>query len=179
METELAERLDAVKVAIQVKQLTDLEKQKEEIEKRLIECIARVQEARDLLHRCEALKEYASQCDQISHQITAISHTRIEVFRIAGELKRLDNIEQVELPQARVYLRNVSATAEAVNQTVQARKLVQAAEEAVREAQRSLKELEQAEAEQQQRGMSWLALRHVSFSVATRLRLNNNKSRSV
>ena len=150
-ETELAERLDAVKVAIQVKRLTDLGKQKEEIEKRLIECIARVQEARDLLYRCEALKKYASQCDQISHQITAISHTRIEVIRIAGELERLDNIEQVELPQARVYLRNVSAAAEAVTQTVQARNRVQAAEEAVREAQRSHEELAQAEVEQQQR----------------------------
>ncbi|HLQ30642.1 MAG TPA: AAA family ATPase, partial [Ktedonobacteraceae bacterium] len=62
-ESELAERLDAVKVAIQVKRLTDLEKQKEEIEKHLIECIARVQEARDRLDRCETLKEYASQCD--------------------------------------------------------------------------------------------------------------------
>ncbi len=150
-ESALAERLDAVKVAIQVKRLTDLEEQKEEIEKRLAECLARVQEARERLNRCATFKEYVSQCDQISHQITAIAHTRTELLRIAGELERLDTIEQVELPQARVYLRNVSAAAEAVTQTVQARKRVQTAAEAVREAQRSLKELEQTEAEQQQR----------------------------
>lgn len=150
-ETELAERLDAVKVAIQVKRLTDLEKQKEEIEKRLIECIARVQEARDRLDRCETLKEYASQCDQISHQITAISHTRTELFRIAGELERLDNIEQVELPRARAYLNDVRSAAEAVAQSVQARKQVQEAQEACREAERSVKALEQAEADQQQK----------------------------
>ncbi len=150
-ESELAERLDAVKVAIQVKRLTDLKKQKEEIEKRLTECIAQVQEARDRLSRCTALKEYVSQCDKVSHQITDISHTRTELLRIAGELERLDTIEQVELPQARVYLRDVSAAAEAVTQAVQARKRVQAAAEAVREARGSLKELEQVEAEQQQR----------------------------
>ncbi len=150
-ESALAERLDAVKVAIQVKRLTDLDEQKEEIEKRQAECLARVQEARERLNRCATFKEYVGQCDQISHQLTAIAHTRTELLRIAGELERLDTIKQVELPQARVYLRNVSAAAEAVIQTVQARKRVQAAEEAVREAQRSLKELEQAEAEQQQR----------------------------
>jgi DNA repair exonuclease SbcCD ATPase subunit len=150
-ESELAERLDAVKVAIQVKRLTNLGEQKEEIEKRLAECVARVQEARDRLSRCTALKDYVSQCDKVSHQITDISHTRTELLRIAGELERLDTIEQVELPQARVYLRDVSAAAEAVTQAVQARKRVQAAAEAFREAQDSLKELEQAEAEQQQR----------------------------
>ncbi len=94
-ETELAERLDAVKVAIQVKRLTDLEKQKEEIEKRLIEC--------------------------------------------------------VELPQARAYLNDVRSAAEAVAQSVQARKQVQEAQEASREAERSVKALEQAEADQQQK----------------------------
>ena len=150
-ESELAERLDAVKVAIQVKRLTNLGEQKEEIEKRLIECIARVQEARDRLDRCETLKEYASQCDQISHQITAISHTRTELFRIAGELERLDTIEQVELPRARAYLNDVRSAAEAVAQSVQARKRVQEAQEACHEAERSVKALEQAEAGQQQK----------------------------
>src|SRR5438132_8288911 len=41
-EAALAERLDAVKVAIQVKRLTDLEEQKEEIEKRQAGCLANV-----------------------------------------------------------------------------------------------------------------------------------------
>ncbi len=150
-ETALAERLDAVKVANQVKRLTDLGEQKEKIEKLLGECMVRVQEARDRLKRCDTLKEFVSQCDQVSHQIAAISHARTELLRIAGELERLDNIEQVELPQARVYLRDVSAAAEAVTQALQARKRVQEAAEAVREAQRRLKELEQSEAEQRQR----------------------------
>src|SRR5260370_28107909 len=92
-ESELAERLDAVKVAIQVKRLTDLKKQKEEIEKRLTECIAQVQEARDRLSRCTALKEHVSQCDKVSHQITDISHTRTALLRIPGDLKRLDSPE--------------------------------------------------------------------------------------
>ena len=150
-EAGLAERLDAVKVAIQVKRLTDLGEQKEKIEKLLEEYTVRVQEARDRLNRCATLKEYVSQCDQVSHQITAISHTRTELLRIAGELKRLNTIEQIELPQARVYLRDVLTAAEAVTQTVQARRKVQAVEEAVLEAQRRLKELEQAEDEQRRR----------------------------
>jgi len=150
-EYELAERLDAVKVAIQVKRLADLREQKEEFEKRLTECMAQVHEARERLERCTALKELVNQSDKASHQLTAISHTRTELLRITGELERLNIIEQVELPQARVYLGDVSAAAEAVAQTAQARGRVQAAAEAFREAQRSLKELEQAEAEQYQK----------------------------
>jgi len=149
--TELAERLDGVKVAIQVSRLIALAAQNEEIEKRLAVCMARVQEARDRLNRCTEIKEFVSQCEKITHQITDIAHTRNEILRIAGEIKRLDTIEQVELPQARVYLKDVLTTAEAVTQAVQARRKVEAAVQAVREAQRFLKELEQAENEQKQR----------------------------
>lgn len=148
---ELTERLDAVKVAIQLKRLADLREQKEAIEQRLVECIARVQEARDRLNRCTALKMFVGRCENISHQLTDISHTRTELLRIAGDLKRLDTIEQVELPQARIYLNDVLIAAEAVTQTVQARRKVEAAAEAVREANHHLKELEQAELEQRQK----------------------------
>jgi DNA repair exonuclease SbcCD ATPase subunit len=147
-ESELAKRLDAVKVAIQVKHLIDLKKQKEEMEQRLGECISRVQEARDRLNRCETLKEYSSQCDQVSHQVTAIAHARTELLRITGDLERLDTIEQVELPKARAYLNDVRSASEAVAQSVQARKQAQEAQEACREAERNVKELEQAEADQ-------------------------------
>ena len=150
-ESELAKQLDAVKVAVQVKRLTDLGEQKEAIEKRLGECMYRVQEARDRLDRCSALKGFVSQCENVSHQITDISHTRTELLRIAEELTRLDTIEQVELPQARVYLKDVLTAAEAVTQTVQTRRMLEAAAEAVREARHHLKELDQVEVEQQQR----------------------------
>ncbi len=150
-EAEFAERLDAVKVAIQVNRLAELGKQKEEFQRVLAECMTRVQEARGRLERCSTLKEYVSQSDKIDHQITAIAHTRSELLRIAGELERLDTIEQVELPQARAYLKDVRVAAEAVTQVVQARRRVQAAEEAYREAERSLKALEQAEADRQQK----------------------------
>ncbi|HCF87520.1 MAG TPA: hypothetical protein DEV72_20225 [Ktedonobacter sp.] len=147
-EAELAQRLDAVRIASQVKRLTDLGMQKEETEKRLRECTVRAQEARERLNRCVTLKEYVNQCDQVSRQITDIFRARNELGRVAEELARLDSIEQVELPQSQVHLRDVSTAAEAVTQTAEARSQVQEAEEAVREAQRQLKVLEQAGADQ-------------------------------
>ncbi len=147
-EAELAQRLDAVRIASQVKRLTELGMQKEETEKRLGECTVRAQEARERLNRCATLKEYVNQCDQVSRQITDIFRARNELGRVAEELARLDSIEQVELPQSQVYLRDVSTAAEAVTQTAEARRQVQEAEEAVREAQRQLKVLEQAGADQ-------------------------------
>ncbi len=150
-EAELAERLYAVRVAIQIERLSSLRVQKQEVEKQLGECMVRAQEARGRLNRCATLKEYVNRCDEVSRQVTDISHARNELTRVAEGLARLDTIEQAELPQAQVYLRDVSIAAEAVTQTAQARKRVQEAEEAVREAQRRLKELEQAEAEQQRK----------------------------
>lgn len=150
-EAELAERLDAVKVAIQMQYLSDLGEHKEKIERFLAACDVRVQEARERLNYCARLKECVSECENIGHQITDISHIRTELLRIAEELGRLDTIEKVELPQARIVLRDVSSAAEAVAQTVQARKQVQMAEDAVREVQQRFRELEQGEDEQQQR----------------------------
>ncbi|HEU0004116.1 MAG TPA: AAA family ATPase [Ktedonobacteraceae bacterium] len=150
-EAELAERLDAVKVAVQVKRLADLDQQKDAIEKRLEGCMDQVQEARDRLNRCSALKVFVSQSENVSHQLTDISHTRTELLRIAEDLKRLGTIEHVELPQARVYLKDVLTAAEAVTQTAQTKKKVETAAEAVREAHRHLKELEQIEIEQKQK----------------------------
>ncbi len=150
-ESELAERLDAVRVASEIKRLTDLGVRKEDAEKRLGECMVRAQEARDRLSRCATLKEYVGRCDQVVSQITDISHTRNELDRVAEELARLDSIEQVELPQAQVYLRDVFAAAEAVAQIAHVRKRVQEAEETVREAQRHIKELEQSLTEQQRK----------------------------
>jgi DNA repair exonuclease SbcCD ATPase subunit len=150
-EAELAQRLDAVRVASQVKRLTDLGVQKEEAEKRLGACMVRAQEARKRLNRCATLKENGGRCDQAASQITDISHARTELDRVAEGLARLDSIERVELPQARVYLGDVFTAAEAVAQTARAREQVQEAEEAVREAQRHIKELEQAVTEYQRK----------------------------
>ena len=150
-EAKLAERLDAVKVAIQTTLLADLDIQKEGIEKRLAECAIRVQQTRARLSRCATLKEYLGRCDQANRQLADASNARIEFDRAVQELVRLDTIEKRELPQARTHLNDMSAAAEAVAQTVQTRKRVQETEDAVREAQRRLKELEQAEDAQQQR----------------------------
>src|SRR5579884_358923 len=150
-EAELAERLDAVKVAGQLSRLAMLEKQEQDFHKLLAACKARAQEASDRLALCSQLKDHVSQCDRIDHQITAIAHTRAELQRIAGELKRLDAIERIELPQARAYLNDVRAAADAADQVLEARKRAQAAEEACREAERSIKVLEQAEADLRQK----------------------------
>lgn len=150
-EAELAERLDAVKVAIQTKRLSDLGVQREGVEKRLEECAVRVQQTRERLSRCATLREHLGRCDQASRQITDASNARRDLDRAVQELARLDTVETTELPQARAHLSDVSAAAEAVAQTMQARKRVQEEEEVVREAQRLLKELEQAETIQQQR----------------------------
>lgn len=160
-EAELTERLDAVKVASQVKHLSTLGIQKEEIEKRLGEYMVRAQEARERLNRCATLKEYVGRSDQANSQITSISHTRNELDRVAEELARLDSIERVDLPQAQVYLRDVFTASEAAAQIAHARKQVQVADETVREAQRHIKELEQAVAERQRKeeGLSQAQLR--------------------
>jgi len=150
-EAELGKRFDAVKVAVHVERLSGLNAQNEELEKHLQDCKIRTVEARKQLTRCATLKEYVNQCDEVSHQIVAITHARTELLRLAGELERLHAIEQVELPQARAYLSDVSAAAEAVGQTMQARSAVQSTKEAVWKAQRLLEGLKQAEDEQRQR----------------------------
>ena len=150
-EVRLAEHLDAVKVAVQVKHLSELEQQRDEVKEHLAECATRAQKARERLERCAVLKGYLNQCDQANRKLEDVSHARHERDRMARELERLARIEQVELPEARTYLNEVSTTAEAVVQTSQARKCVQDAKDAIREAQHRLEELERAEAERQRR----------------------------
>ena len=150
-ESELENRYDAVKVAVHIEHISDMTVQNQELEKRLRNCMVRAQDAREKLDRYAALNGYVSQCDQVGQRILAISHARTDLLRLTGELHRLDTIEQVELPQARNYLSDVSAAAEAVAQAVQARRTVQSAKDVVREAQRLMEELEQAEIEQRQR----------------------------
>lgn len=162
-EAGLTERLDAVKIAVQLKRLSGLEQQRDEVKEHFAECAARAQKARERLERCTTLKEYVNRCDQGSRQITDISHARNELDRIAEGLAKLDSIERIDLPSARAYLSDVSTAAGAVSLAVQARKRMQEAEESVREAQRRLKELEQVEAEQQRKeeGLSHAQLREV------------------
>ncbi len=75
-EGEVAEYLDAVKVASQVKYLSDLETQRGEVKKSLEECTRLAKEARDCLARCEALRKQVGYCDQASRQIAEIHHTQ-------------------------------------------------------------------------------------------------------
>ena len=150
-EAGLAERLDAVKVAVQLKHLSELEQQRDEVKEHLAECAARAQKARGRLERCAVLSGYLNQCDQASRKLADVSNAHRERDRTARELERLARIEQVELPAARTYLSEVSTTAEAVAQTSQARKRVQEARDAAREAQHRLEELERAEVERQRR----------------------------
>src|SRR5712692_6059426 len=150
-EARLAEHLDAVKVAVQIKHLSELEQRRVEVKEHLAECEARAQKARERLERSAVLREYLNQCDKAGRKLADVFHAHHEQDRIARELDRLARIEQVELPEARTYLNEVSTTAEAVAQTSQARKRVQEARDAVREAQHRLEELERAEAERQRR----------------------------
>jgi len=150
-ETELAERLDAVKIAGHMRRLGGLAVQRAELEAALDACASRVQHARDRLTRCEELKQQIANCDQASQRLMAIDHARGELRRSGEELARLERIGLVELPAARAYLSDVSIAAEAVAQTAQARLLVQRAKTAQSEAQRQLAELEQAEEEQQRK----------------------------
>jgi hypothetical protein len=73
-ETRMAENLDAVKVASQVKFLSDLETQSGEVEKSLTDCTRRAKEARTCLAQCELLKKQISRCDQATQQITKVRH---------------------------------------------------------------------------------------------------------
>ncbi len=150
-ETELAERLDAVKIAGHIRRLGGLAVQRAELEAALGACVLHVQHARERLTRCEELKQQIASCDQASQRLMTIDHARGELRRSGEELARLERIEQVELPAARAYLSDVSIAAQAVTQTAQARLRVQQAKTAQSEAQRQLAELEQAEEEQQRK----------------------------
>jgi DNA repair exonuclease SbcCD ATPase subunit len=131
-ETELAERLDAVKIAGHMRRLGGLAVQRAELEAALDACALRVQHARDRLTRCVELKQQIASCDQISQRLMAIDHAREELSRSEGELARLECIEQVELPTARTHLSDISAAAEAVAQTARARQSVKQAKELLR-----------------------------------------------
>jgi len=148
-ESSLQERLDAVKVAIQIKRLTELEAQQRAIEEELHVGQLRIQTARNRLHRCEALKEQFSQREQISQKLSTAYRIHDALLHVERELEGLTHLEQVELPDAEAYLSEVKKAAEAVALAAQARNRVQVAEEDTREAQRMLDALTQAEAEQQ------------------------------
>ena len=150
-EAELAERLDAVKVSVQLKRLSELEQQRNEIRERLAECAIRAKKAQERLDRCTSLRGYLVRCDQASRKLEDISFARQERNRTSGELTRLNYIEQNELPLARAHLNEVSIAAGAVARTAQARRRVQEAGDSLREARRRLEELEQAEDEQRRR----------------------------
>ncbi len=151
-EAELTERLDAVKVSVQLKRLSELEQQRNEMSKHLAECATRAKKAQERLDHCASLRGYLVRCDQASRKLEDISFARQERDRLAGDLTRLNYIEQIELPRARVHLNEVSIAGEAVARTAQARQHVQEAGDALREVQRRLEELEQAEDEQRRRG---------------------------
>ncbi len=147
-ESSLQERLDAVKVAIQVKRLTELEAQQRAIEEQLQVYHFRIQAARERLDRWESLRGQSSQCERANQNLSTAYRTHDSLLQAKRELDRLENIEKVDLPGAEAYLSEVRKTAEAVALAAQARNRVQAAEEDTREAQRMLDALTQAEAEQ-------------------------------
>src|SRR5229473_2939100 len=105
----------------------------------------------------QLMEQFKFRREQERELILAQSYLRLAELQAevrtasAKESERLDTIEQVELPRARAYLNDVRSAAEAVAQSVQARKRVQEAQEACREAERSVKALELAEAGQQQK----------------------------
>jgi DNA repair exonuclease SbcCD ATPase subunit len=88
-EKDMAEYLDAVKVASQVKNLSDLETQRGEVEKSQTECTQRAEEARECLARCEALKKQISYCDQATQQVAKVHH----VQEILASWIRLKGVE--------------------------------------------------------------------------------------
>ena len=92
-ETELAERLDAIRVVSQIKRLVTLEVQQVEVEECLEACVIRAQEAHACLDHCSALKELGIRCDQTNQKMTEIDQTSRELHRIEEELARLANIE--------------------------------------------------------------------------------------
>ena len=75
-ERDVTEYLDAVKVASQLKYLSDLETQRGEVEKSLTECTRHAKDARECLARCESLKKQMSNCDQTTQQIAKVHHVQ-------------------------------------------------------------------------------------------------------
>ncbi len=99
-EREVAEYLDAVKVASQVKHLSDLEAQRGEVEKCLEECTRHAKKARERLERCETLRKQVSYCDQADRQLAEVHHAYEALHRVEEELTRLKSVEQREFPAA-------------------------------------------------------------------------------
>lgn len=148
-EAELAERLDAVKVASQLEHMVSLEAQRARSEERLKACMLRIQETSTRLERCSALRGQVTSWDKASQQMGTVRHACDALVRIEGELAQLAIIEKVRLPEARAYLNEVSAVVEAVRVTKQAREDVRAAEETLGKAQQQLQILERDTGEQQ------------------------------
>ena len=90
-ERDMAEYLDAVKVASQVKYLSELVSLRGEVEKSLTECTQCVQEARESLSQCESLKKQISSCDQATQQIRKV-HNLQETLATWVRLKGVETI---------------------------------------------------------------------------------------
>ncbi|HVB24876.1 MAG TPA: AAA family ATPase [Ktedonobacteraceae bacterium] len=148
-EAELAECLDAIRVVNELQYLTLLETQKAQAEQDLHACDARIHKINERLERCDELKEQVRHGEQARQQLAEAHRACDALNQKANELARLDDIEQKQLPAARMHLSNVQTAVEAVALLDQAKNDVVRAEEALREAQRQCRALEQAEKEQQ------------------------------
>jgi DNA repair exonuclease SbcCD ATPase subunit len=150
-EALLAERLDAVKIASQLRRLASLATEKNAIEKGLSELASSIQLAQARLDRCSELKEQITRCNQVAQSLTEVFHARRELNRTKEHLARLEHIEMTDLPTAQAYLEEIANVGEAVVQVARARSRVTETEAGVREAQRLLERLQQAETDQHQK----------------------------
>jgi DNA repair exonuclease SbcCD ATPase subunit len=150
-EIAVAERLDAVKVASQLKRLAELAAGSDTARQRLDELTSLVQQAQARLDRCNAIKEQITRCSQVAQSLAEVSYSRRELNRTKEYLAHLERIERIDLPEAQAYLEKVASAAEAVVQLAQARARVQEAEASVQKANRFLEQLQQAEADQRQK----------------------------
>jgi DNA repair exonuclease SbcCD ATPase subunit len=148
-ESTLAERLDAIRVTVHLKQLSNLASQKEAIEQNLRGLAATLQQAQAILDRCSAIKEQITLSNQITHSLTEVAHLRRELNWTKEQLAQLEQREKVDLPEEQAYLEEITQTAYEVVRVIQARVHVQKTEADVHEAQRSLEKLQKTEDELQ------------------------------
>jgi DNA repair exonuclease SbcCD ATPase subunit len=150
-ETQLSERLDAVKVVSQLNNLADLAVEKEAIEKRQGELTSGIQQAQVCLDRCNEIEEQITRCNPAAHSLTEVLHVRRELNHSKAESARLEQIEMIDLPAAQQHLADMTNLAKAVMQMTHTRSRVQEAKVDVREVQHLLKQLQRAEDDQRQK----------------------------
>src|SRR5260370_33055605 len=73
-EARLAEHLDAVKVAVQIKHLSELEQRRVEVKEHLAECEARAQKARERFERSAGVRQYLNQIDTAGRKLADVFH---------------------------------------------------------------------------------------------------------